>query len=94
VSPASRDNVIEDNEVLGNTNGIIIVSGVEGTIIHRNVVTGNPPVQVSNSFPGEQGVDIRNGATPGATSFKDNICLTAVNAPCPAVSKQADKKDQ
>ena len=92
MSPANRDNVIEDNEVLGNTNGIIVVAGVEGTIIRRNVVAGNPPLQVSNSFPGEQGVDIRNGATAGATTFKDNICLTGVNAPCPAVG--GHKQDQ
>jgi parallel beta-helix repeat protein len=83
--------VIEDNEVSGNTNGILIVPGVEGTVINRNVVVGNPPVQVSNSTPGEQGVDIRNGATAGATSFKGNVCLTGVNAPCPAVSKHDDK---
>ena len=93
MSPANRDNVIEDNEVLGNTNGIILVAGVEGTVIRRNVVAGNPPIQISNSFPGEQGVDIRNGTAPGATTFKDNVCLTGVNAPCPAVGRQKEDKN-
>jgi len=32
------------------------------------------------------GFDIKNLATAGANTFQANICLTAVNAPCPASS--------
>jgi parallel beta-helix repeat protein len=77
VAAADHDNVIEDNTILGNTNGIILAAGVSGNIFRRNVVAGNPPVQVSNSFPADNGVDIRNSATPGANTFENNICLTS-----------------
>jgi hypothetical protein len=81
--------VIEENEVLGNTNGIVVVAGVQGNVFRRNVVVGNPPIQVSNSFPaGPKGVDIRNGAVPGTNTFEDNVCLTGVNAPCPALGRR------
>lgn len=85
VSPGTNDNVIIDNIVVGNANGIFLVAGVEGNFIRRNVVAGNPPLQVSLSFPATTGVDIRNMAAPGANTFEDNFCLTAVNAACPAV---------
>jgi hypothetical protein len=48
----------------------------------RNLVLGNPPVQVSVGSPGTTGVDIRNQATPGANVVEGNICLTATNAAC------------
>ena len=37
-----------------------------------------------SSFAGRDWSGIRNSATPGANTFKDNVCLTSVNAPCPA----------
>jgi parallel beta-helix repeat protein len=91
VTPGTNDNVIEDNTITGNTNGIVLVSGVAGNVIQRNVVVGNPPVQISMTFPAADGVDIRNGATPGTNTIDDNICLTAVNAACPAVSEHHPK---
>jgi parallel beta-helix repeat protein len=87
VAPGTNDNVIEDNTIVGNTNGIVLVNGVEGNIIRRNVVTGNPPVQVSVSFPNDVGVDIKNLASPDANVFKNNLCLTSVNAPCPTLRR-------
>jgi parallel beta-helix repeat protein len=53
VAAGTNDNVIEDNTVLGNTNGIILVPGVEGNIVRHNVVVGNPPVQVLVTFPSD-----------------------------------------
>jgi parallel beta-helix repeat protein len=81
-APGTNDNVIVDNIVLGNANGIALVPGVEGNVILRNLVMGNPPVQVSVGNPGTAGVDIRNLATPGANVIESNICLTATNAVC------------
>jgi hypothetical protein len=31
------------------------------------------------------GVDIKNGAAADANTFDNNVCLTAVSAPCPTV---------
>jgi len=85
IGGAPNDNVIVDNIVVGNTNGIVVDAGVEGNVIRRNFVASNPAVQVSVNNPTTSGVDIRNSATPGANTFEDNFCLTAVNAACPAV---------
>ena len=73
---------------MGNTNGIILVAGAEGNIIRRNTVVGNPPVQISTTFPAAGGVDIRNSAAPGTNTIDDNVCLTAVNAACPDVDER------
>jgi parallel beta-helix repeat protein len=96
VAAGSNDNVIEDNKVTGNTNGIVLVAGTTGNVVRRNIVVANPPVQVSVTFPQADGVDIRNGATPGTNTIEDNICLTAVNAACPDVDARGkkDKKDK
>jgi hypothetical protein len=57
---------------------------VRGNIIRRNLIIGNPAVQVDLDHAAAGGVDIRNLADDGANTFRDNICLTAINAPCPA----------
>jgi parallel beta-helix repeat protein len=81
-TPGTNDNIIVDNFVVGNTNGITLVAGVEGNIIAGNLVVGNPPVQVSVTIPTTPGVDIRNLATPGSNVVEGNVCLTTVNAVC------------
>lgn len=81
-APGTNDNVIVDNIVLGNANGIVLVAGVEGNVILRNLVMGNPPVQVNVNNPGTAGVDIRNLSNPGANVIDGNICLTTANAVC------------
>jgi len=93
VSPGTNDNVIEHNTVVGNTNGIILNPGVEGNVVRDNVVVGNPPVQLSVTLPADDGVDIRNTATPGTNTITDNVCVTGVNAPCPAITDH-DKDDK
>jgi len=47
------------------------------------ILVGNPPIQQSTGVPGTAGVDIWDQSAPGATSFDKNICVTAINAPCP-----------
>jgi len=85
IAAGDNNNTIEENIIVGNANGITLASGAEGNIFRGNLVTGNPPVQLSLESPSTNGVDIRNSATPGANAFEGNICLTSINAPCPSV---------
>jgi parallel beta-helix repeat protein len=77
--------VIEENTIVGNTNGIFLVAGVQGNTFRGNLVTGNPAIQVSVDNPSAGGVDIKNLADAGANSFEGNVCTTSINAPCPSV---------
>jgi len=81
-------NVIEDNTVVGNSNGIFLAAGVQGNVFLRNLIVGNAPVQVEVDHP-SGGVDIKNLADDGANTFRGNVCLTSVNAPCPKVGGQS-----
>jgi parallel beta-helix repeat protein len=81
----TNNNVVEENTVLGNSNGLYLAAPVLGNIIRGNLVTGNPSVQVSTDNPSGSGLDIKNLAPPGANAFVGNVCVTAVNAPCPSV---------
>jgi parallel beta-helix repeat protein len=77
-------NVVEENTVSGNTNGILISPLTANNVIRDNIVVGNPAIQSANTRPTAQAVDILNLAPAGATTFERNICVTSVNAPCPA----------
>ncbi len=68
----------------GNTHGIVITAGARDNIIRDNTVVGNPAIQSSNTRPTVQAVDILNSSPAGATTFERNVCITSVNAPCPA----------
>jgi parallel beta-helix repeat protein len=84
----TSDNIVEENIASGNTNGISLGSTVHGNVIRRNVAVGNPAVQVSVDHSPTIGVDINNMAVDGANTFTHNVCVTSVNAPCPAVGRQ------
>jgi hypothetical protein len=47
-------------------------------------------VQLSVDHTASSGVDIKNQSTAGANMFEDNVCLTSVNAPCPAVAPRSN----
>lgn len=66
-----------------------MTAGVQGNIIRRNLLDGNPPLQVAVDHAANGGFDIKNLADPGKNLFEGNVCLTSVNAPCPAVSPRA-----
>ena len=85
-NPADKDNIIEDNTIVGNAIGIVIAPGTTGNVFRGNLVVGNPPVQVSLDHGANPGVDILNGAAANANTFDSNVCLTGVSAPCPAVA--------
>jgi len=95
----SKDNLIEKNKIGGNLNGVLIASSTQGgNVIRRNLIAGNPPVQVSNEFGASVGADIQDRSTPGANTFEDNRCLTYMGsvepAPCPSISKPDDDEDR
>ena len=73
----SSGNLIEDNSISGNSNGILIQTGASGNTIRRNIVAGNPPSQVSRTY-GPVGFDIKDEApTNGArNTFDRNWCIT------------------
>jgi parallel beta-helix repeat protein len=79
------DNTIENNEIVGNANGIFVTTGVQGNIFRGNTIVGNPPVQIAVDHTANGGFDIKNLADAGANAFEGNICMTSINAPCPSV---------
>jgi hypothetical protein len=88
----SNSNLIEENKIGGNVNGIYVDSmGDVGNKIRRNIITGNPPAQASVDYGASIGADIQDKSTPGTNVFEDNICLTYAGAhahpPCPNISK-------
>ena len=89
VSANVTANLFEENTAVGNANGLYLVAGVQGNIFRRNFLAGNPPVQIAVDHAANGGFDIKNLADAGKNLFEDNVCLTSVNAPCPAVSSSA-----
>ncbi|HEX9781705.1 MAG TPA: right-handed parallel beta-helix repeat-containing protein [Opitutaceae bacterium] len=86
----SDGNVIEENGVGGNTNGIwIAATAGSGNVVRRNIIAGNPPVQLGATG----GVDIRDNSSAGTITFKENLCITylgfATPPPCPNIPKVA-----
>ena len=91
----SNDNVVEENKIGGNVNGVYIdANGDAGNLIRKNIAVGNPPGQVSTEFGASIGADIQDMSTPGTNTFEDNRCLTyagaVVPSPCPSLSKEGD----
>jgi hypothetical protein len=93
---ASINNVIEDNSIGGNINGILITPPAIGNLIRRNVIAGNPPVQVSVTAGTPVGADIRDASAAGANTFEGNHCITYEGAttppPCPNFSKSGGQR--
>lgn len=87
----SRDNVVEENSIGGNINGILIFPLTTGNLIRHNVIAGNPPVQVAVTAGTPVGADIRDASAPGANTFRENHCITyegaTTPAPCPNFPK-------
>jgi parallel beta-helix repeat protein len=87
IAATDTENVIEENTIVGNTTGIFVAPGVQGNVFRRNLVVGNPPIQIAIDNSSDNFVDIRNLADDGANTFRENICLSSINAPCPAVGR-------
>jgi parallel beta-helix repeat protein len=93
----SSGNRIEENQMGGNTNGVLVFSAAHDNVIRHNIIVGNPPAQVSVTFPTATGAgaDIHDRhASAGANTFEDNLCLTYLGPgtpPCPNIRKEADE---
>jgi hypothetical protein len=79
---ASQRNLVEENGVGGNINGLALfplatIGAPTNNLIKRNIFAGNPPTEVSDKFTGLAGSDIRDfvGAA-GNNRFEQNLCLT------------------
>jgi parallel beta-helix repeat protein len=84
------NNIVEANTAVGNSNGIVVFPMANNNAVRQNVAVGNPPIQQSNSVPAGGGVDIWDQSPPSNNNtFAGNMCLTAVNAPCPAARSGA-----
>jgi len=81
----SSGNLIEDNTIAGNTNGILLQANTRDNIIRGNVIAGNPPVQVTKDYGAAVGFDVKDeAATDGArNSFDRNWCVSYIG-PGPA----------
>jgi len=92
---SSNGNVIEENRMGGNINGLALfplspAATPTGNLIRRNVIVGNPPIEVSAANLGINpvGADIRDLSAPGSNRFEENLCITYTGAsrpPCPNV---------
>lgn len=95
----SQDNLIENNKIGGNINGVYLGGGgnVTGNIIRRNVILGNPPAEAVREFGVPIGADIQDFSPAGTNTFEDNRCLTYSGAgpsPCPNVGKPGEDAGQ
>ena len=84
IQGGATGNMIEENTATGNTNGIYIAAAAGENVIRGNVALGNPAIQSAVTRPTSQAVDILNLAPAGRITFERNVCVTSVNAPCPA----------
>jgi parallel beta-helix repeat protein len=88
---SSSGNLIEGNNITGNTNGVLIQPGATGNTIRQNIVAGNPPSQLSRLYgPIPIGFDIKDDAAANGArnSFVRNWCLSYSGpgpSPCPTL---------
>jgi hypothetical protein len=83
----SSNNLVEQNSITGNVNGILIQPGALGNVIRQNIAAGNPPGLVSRLY-GPIGFDIKDEAPSngGRNTFERNWCISYGGpgpSPCP-----------
>ena len=99
---SSSGNVAEENDIGGNTNGVLFFDTSSDNVVRRNKIVGNPAAQVIKSFTAanQQGADIafRPDFAGANNILEDNFCLTYIagagpaTAPCPNI-RAKDKED-
>jgi hypothetical protein len=98
---SSSENLVEHNDIGGNTNGVEFFNTSSNNVVRRNIIAGNPAAQVIKTFTAtnQQGADIaiRPNFTGANNTIRDNFCLTYLQgagpatAPCPSIRKQEDR---
>ncbi|MEO5742839.1 MAG: right-handed parallel beta-helix repeat-containing protein [Vicinamibacterales bacterium] len=83
----SSGNLIEDNSIGGNGNGVLLQPNTSGNMIRLNVIAGNPPSQFSKDYGASIGADVKDEATTNGArnTFDRNWCVTYLGpgpAPC------------
>jgi hypothetical protein len=83
----SSGNLIEDNSIGGNGNGLLLQPNTSGNLIRLNVIAGNPPSQFSKDYGAAIGADVKDEATSNGArnTFDRNWCVTYLGpgpAPC------------
>lgn len=74
----STGNLIEDNSIGGNANGLLLQANTSGNRIRLNVIAGNPPAQFSKDYGASIGFDVKDEATTAGqrNTFDRNWCIT------------------
>lgn len=54
----SSGNLVEENSMVGNVNGILLQANTIGNMIRGNIIAGNPPVEVARTFGAAVGTDV------------------------------------
>jgi parallel beta-helix repeat protein len=95
---SSSENLVEENDIGGNTNGVLFFNSSSDNIVRRNIIVGNPAAQVIKTFvlANQQGADIafRPNFAGANNTFEDNFCLTYIQgagpatAPCPNITTE------
>jgi hypothetical protein len=94
---SSSGNIVEENGMGGNINGLALfrfgAATPAGNLIRKNVIVGNPPMEVSAANPAIVGADIRDFSVPGSNTFEENLCITYTGGhtppPCPSIPQYA-----
>ena len=101
----SSENLAEENDIGGNTNGVDFFNSSSDNVVRRNIIVGNPAAQVIKTFTAanQQGADIafRTNFSGTNNTLKDNFCLTYIqgagpaNSPCPNIrtKREGDEGD-
>jgi len=100
---SSSGNIIEENGMGGNINGLALFPigalTPTGNLIRKNVIVGNPPIEVSadNTGINPAGADIRDFSAAGSNTFEGNLCVTYTGAtnppPCPNMPQFAGHRN-
>jgi parallel beta-helix repeat protein len=95
---SSGENLVEGNDIVGNTNGVYFFNTSSDNVVRRNTIVGNPAGQVIKTFTAanQEGADIafRPNFAGANNTFKDNFCLTYLQgagpatAPCPNIGTE------
>jgi hypothetical protein len=83
----SSGNLIENNSIGGNANGVLAQAGAAGNVIRSNIIAGNSPSQVTRDY-GPIGFDIKDDSTTNGArnTIQGNQCVTYFGpgpSPCP-----------
>jgi parallel beta-helix repeat protein len=86
----STGNEVKDNDLGGNTNGVLFFNSSSNNVVRHNIIAGNPAAQVIKTFTAtnQQGADIafRPNFTGANNTIRDNFCLTYLQGAGPATS--------